>query len=1020
MPMPSRLIFGLLTQLSMATIALAQLPNPALDFIYPPGGQAGTRVVVQVGGRDLDEGHRLVFSHPGISGAVVTRDPGEFETGAQPVTNQFAVAIPLNVLPGEYDVRVVGRFGVSTPRTFIVSDVSEQLEPAEHQVPDKAMDLPLDTVVNGRTEGGAIDYYRFSASKGQSLIVECIAQPIDSQLMPIITIWDERQHQLARSKHLLDPILEFVAPEDGKYLLGINDHVFEGGTTRAYRLQIHSGPYLLAISPAVAQPGAAAMFSILGRNLPDAEEVAGVQFQGLALKRKSVSLFIPAGNGAPAVVNPVTASPEGFLFRWPTRNGYSNSLLVAYAEHPVIAEAEANNTPDTAQSVGVPCDFSGSFYPRRDQDWVQFQASKGQSYQVRVISHRLGQPTDPEVVVQKVVGTQDGKSEASVVSTEDDFRTDRDRYRQPLRRGLELSHRDPVVRFTADQDGDYRVGLRDLNGSSLDDPRFTYRLVIAPQRGDFKLLVWTQRQATDDDKKIDRDAIVLRRSGRLPLLVDVLRQGGFDGEVRLSAGQLPKGVTADECLVPAGQTEGVLILNASSDAVQYCGPMQVVGQAVIDGQIQKRMAREAFLTGATGNVEQDRPTARLARQMFLAVVEVDSEPAEIDVAKNEATGSRHWQTCRGAKLTIPVSYVKHAELKGDLGLAAIGLPDKIKADGLTLKPDATEGQLQLTLDSAEIKAGAYSIFLRGALKAAYARNPQALAASQQRRSEFDTVIGQLDQQITQAAERLTQAQKTAAAQSDQLTQFEATQQAIAQGLELASQQVKLASDQLTGLQQGAASAQGEHAAAILKLAQDAQVAAAEAAVQVQKAQSNSNQIKDQLVQSRGQLQSVQTAVTEAESLHKKLTEAKQRAAEYVKQLDQQLADAQKNLGPQDVTTYVQSPAIMLEVLNSPLAVALPMEPLHVRRGQSCDIAVQIQRRFGFADEVNLALKVPDGVQELSAEPQTVGKDQGQGALRLTAGPNASAGQHTLYIQQSLKFNGIDIQDQTPLQVVVEP
>ncbi len=389
--------------------------------------------------------------------------------------------------------------------------------------------------MNGRADGGAVDYFRFSAEAGQTLVMECTSQDIESSLQPVITVWDLEHQQLARSKHLFDPIVEFVAPKTGDYLLGVNDNTFGGGTTHAYRLRIHSGPYLIAVAPAAVLPGTTAQITVFGRHLPGGE-TSQVHLDGAPLERRSVSVFMPDRNDAvPAVVSPVMAQTDGLLLRWPTSRGASNRLLVAEARYKVTTEVEANDTPDTAQQITIPCEYSGAFYPRRDQDWVQFTAAKGQAYQVRIASHRLGHPTDPEVFVQKVVRKDDGTTEVSQVSTEDDFKSDGSRYRQALRRGLELSHRDPVVRFTADQDGDYRVGLRDLNGSSIDDPRFAYRLVIEPQQPDFQLLAWTQQQAADDDKKIDRRSMSLRRADTLPVMIDVLRQGGFDQEVRVYA-----------------------------------------------------------------------------------------------------------------------------------------------------------------------------------------------------------------------------------------------------------------------------------------------------------------------------------------------------------------------------------------------------------------------------------------------------------------------------------------------------
>ena len=101
-----------------------QLPNPTLTQIFPPGAQVGETVQVTVAGRDLDEADRLIFSHPGIYGTVRTNPPGEFETQPQPIANQFNIEVPSNVPPGRYDVRVVGRFGASTPRTFYVDNAT--------------------------------------------------------------------------------------------------------------------------------------------------------------------------------------------------------------------------------------------------------------------------------------------------------------------------------------------------------------------------------------------------------------------------------------------------------------------------------------------------------------------------------------------------------------------------------------------------------------------------------------------------------------------------------------------------------------------------------------------------------------------------------------------------------------------------------------------------------------------------------------------------------------------------------
>jgi hypothetical protein len=616
------------------------------------------------------------------------------------------------------------------------------------------------------------------------------------------------------------------------------------------------------------------------------------------------------------------------------------------------------------------------------------------------------------------------------VSTEDDYRSDRDRYRQPLRRALDLSHHDPVVRFTADQDGDYRVGLRDLNGSSLDDPRFAYRLVIEQQRPDFHLVAWSQRQATDDDKKIDRQSLVIPRAGTLPVLIDVLRQGGFDQPVRITAHQLPPGVTAGECEVAAGQTEAVLTLTASDQSDGWCGPIQIVGEAEIDGRTERRVACEAVLTGNTDNVEQQRPAARLARQIVLAVVDRQPAPAQVMVGSADANASPIVETSIGAKLAIPLRLAKHGELKSELALVALGLPEKIKASEVKFAPDATDAQLQLTLDAADIPAGNYCVFLRGIAKSTFARNPDAIARAQARRTAFNDVIAQLDRQVQQAADQLARAQQNVAQRTALVSKLQSVPQSIQPTLQAATEQVAQIQAQLSALPSAAdlSSAKATPSAAVAddsnllalfeEVTQSLDRSTSEAMAQLQKAGAGVGQMNELFAVAESQLQAAQAAVAQTEASHEQATAKRRRADEFVKQLDQQLAEAQKNFGPSELASYVHSPSFTLKVARSPLTSTLPSEPIKLRPGETREVPVTIRRRFDFADTVQVTLQAPDGSSQIVAEPRRIERGRDSNTLQVTAGSDAPPGEHTLSVVLKLKFNGVEVQDQVPLKVVV--
>src|SRR4051794_4448666 len=86
----------------------AELPLARLQSVFPMGARQGSTVEVTLAGQDLDDVTGLRFSDRRITAKA--------GTGA----GKFVVTVAADAPVGTYDVRAVGRFGVTNPRAFVV------------------------------------------------------------------------------------------------------------------------------------------------------------------------------------------------------------------------------------------------------------------------------------------------------------------------------------------------------------------------------------------------------------------------------------------------------------------------------------------------------------------------------------------------------------------------------------------------------------------------------------------------------------------------------------------------------------------------------------------------------------------------------------------------------------------------------------------------------------------------------------------------------------------------------------
>ena len=199
--------------------------------IYPAGGPARTELKVQILG-----------------------DPrGVWEQ-----------SVSLPAAPGDFSFVAVDRAdGVSapSPNRLRVSPFPNVLEVEPNDSLDalsESTTVSLPAAFNGIiSKPGDVDCFRFRAKKGEQYTFHALANALGSPVDPVIWIKqvggranaaaqrsaDSRTNQLGlppsgglnRDTH--DPILEFTAPVDGEYVLGIENERGEGGADYVYRIE---------------------------------------------------------------------------------------------------------------------------------------------------------------------------------------------------------------------------------------------------------------------------------------------------------------------------------------------------------------------------------------------------------------------------------------------------------------------------------------------------------------------------------------------------------------------------------------------------------------------------------------------------------------------------------------------------------------------------------------------------------------------------------------------------------------
>jgi len=698
--------FLLLGQASGQQKTLPGPPRPRLLVVSPCGGRAGSSLEVTLNGQNLDDPQELLFSHPGIKAEAVPppASPKKGKPAPKPQA-RFRVTIGRDVPFGLHDVRVVNRWGISNPRAFVVGDLPEISEKEPNNDVTQAQRVPLNITVNGVISSPTdVDYFVFTGKKGQRVILSCLASSIDSRLRAALELYDSAGHELAANHHYqdLDALLDYTLENDGDFYIRMHGFTYAlGGAEEFYRLTISTGPWIDAVYPPMVRAGQRTHLTIFGRNLPGGKRDPSAISDECVLEKIEVDWKPGAGQLAYyGRVAPRMSALDGFEYRLHSAAGTSNPYLLTYAQAPVVLDNEHNSKMETAQEITLPCEIAGHIDRKHDRDWYCFTARKGDAYGIELFADRLGVPADMYLTMVR------GQTKQTLRELDDDL--DSLSPQQFFTRTLDPPH----YHFVAPADDKYDLLVACRDADSQAGPRRVYRLRITPEEPDFRLIVMPP--ATNSP-----DACTLLPGGRSYYSVFVWRLDGWNGEITLSAEDLPAGVTAAPQVIGPGQKQGVFVVSAAPDARLWTGSIKVQGTAFIQGRKIVHDARPATITWPV--TQQNIPTiSRIDHDLVLAVRE--RAPFSLTVEMTDTVA------VQGGQVTIPIKLFRQdpaTKMPTTVSIAPAGpvLTPRRNAQPQTVPPGKDTANIVFTVNPSALP-GDYTLVVVGQTQVPYVVDPK--------------------------------------------------------------------------------------------------------------------------------------------------------------------------------------------------------------------------------------------------------------------------------------------------------
>jgi hypothetical protein len=458
---------------------------------------------------------------------------------------RLSITIEAGATPGERELRLATPNGMTNPLIFQIGTLPEMVRknaeainapgaarPAQQRnvipstAPTVPMEIPLPVVVNGQIMPGAIDRYRFSATKGQHLVAVANARELIPYISDAVPGWfqatlalkDSSGKEIDYADHYTfhpDPVLYYEIPADGQYTIEIKDSIYRGREDFVYRIALGELPFVTSIFPLGGKSGARAPVDLKGWNLPVAQA-----------SRPAVTGYVSIPN--------------------------SNFVPFRVDDLPEALEKEPNDQAKSAQKLKLPMIINGRIDKPGDQDVFRIDGKAGDEVVAEVMARRLNSPLD------SILRLTDSKGKQLAVNDDSEDKS-----------AALLTHQaDSCILFKLPAKGTYYLYLADSQHKG--GPEYAYRLRVSKPQPDFEL-------------RVTPSGINARSGAIVPVSVHAIRRDGFNGDISVKLKEAPAGFALEGAVIPAGQNQVRMTLTVPVVHIESPHKLTFEGHASIGG-----------------------------------------------------------------------------------------------------------------------------------------------------------------------------------------------------------------------------------------------------------------------------------------------------------------------------------------------------------------------------------------------------------------------------------------------------